>query len=70
MYDDTIFVGELLYNYLAIEENATSGQIPPDWFGYSLPTEYTYGTIDHLPPASPSSSVTSPRATYVFTSML
>jgi len=69
MYDDNIFAGDLLYDYLANEANAASAQITPDWFGYSLLPEYTYDT-NHLFPASPSSSVTSPSATYVITLML
>ena len=43
----------------------TSGQIFPDWLGYSPLSEYTYGSIDHLSPASPSGSVTPPSAMYV-----
>ena len=62
MYDDTILIGDLAYDYLA---NVTFDQVFPDWLGYSPLPEYTYSSIDHLFPASPSGSVTPPSAMYV-----
>jgi hypothetical protein len=63
MNDDTIFMGDLAYDYLACEANVSSGYIPPYWFGCSPPLEYTYRSIDYLSPVSPfSGSVTPPSA--------
>lgn len=63
MYDYTVFMGDLAYNYLAFEANATSGHVFSDRLGCSPPPEYTYGNIGYLSP--PPGSVTSPGATYV-----
>jgi len=60
-----------VYNYLAREAIVSSGQIFPYWLGYSSLPEYTYGSINHLSPASPSyGSVTPPSAMYVLTLIL
>lgn len=48
----------------------SSGQVFPDWLGYSPLPEHTYSNIGHLPPASPSyGSVTPPSTMYVLSLM-
>jgi len=65
MYDYTVFMGDMAYNYLALEANITSGQFFPGW-PYPPSSEYTYGNTGHLSPASSyASSAASPGATYV-----
>ena len=71
MYDDTILMGDLAYNYLALETNVASGQIFPDWYGYSPLPEYTYGSTVHLSPYNPSlDSAASPDVMYVLALVL
>ena len=61
MDDDTIFMGDLAYDYL-VREAASSSQWFPHWVCHSLPFEDTYGGVDPLSPASSfSSHATSPR---------
>ena len=58
-------MGEMAYNYLALEANTISGQFFPGW-PYPPSPEFTYGNIGHLSPASSyGSSVASPRTAYV-----
>jgi len=65
MSDDIILMGEIAYNYLACAANGTPGQWYPDWLGYSPLPEDTYGGLDHLYFASPT---TSHSSMYVLTS--
>jgi hypothetical protein len=67
MYDDHVLMGEMAYDFLAREGNATSDERFPGFLGCYPPLpEDAYGSVDLLSPAS--SSVfyaSSPSTTYV-----
>jgi hypothetical protein len=70
MHDDHVLMGDIAYDFLAQESNATLGQPFPNFLGYPPLSEVTYDTVDLLPPTSrPAGTATFPDTTYVPTLM-
>ncbi|KAF9780791.1 hypothetical protein BJ322DRAFT_1112192 [Thelephora terrestris] len=64
MHDDHVLMGDIAYDFLAQESNATLGQPFPNFLGYPPLSEVTYDTVDLLPPTSrPAGTATFPDTT-------